>query len=253
MPSSTDKICVLRQPAKIRIQAIAINMLQSTPIALSFDPSLEPRSVRAALVWGINLPGCPKTTSMPAYLSVLLERVRSQGEGFVSPERKIAVRKMLRFGKYKPSGRSKPSSEYLLGAALHGEFPLVNGPVDGNNAISLEWGYPASIFDAELCGATLLLRRGVAGESYIFNPSGQSIDLQDLLCVCRAEGNSWLPCGNPVKDAMATKIRESTRNVAAIIYAPAPNQGTDLEAAAQRFADLLRSECHAVDSGWWVS
>lgn len=228
-------------------------MLQSTPITLRIDPSLEPRSVRAALVWGINLPACPKTTSTPAYLSTLLERVRSQGEGFLSPERKTAVRKMLRFGKYKPSGRSKPSSEYLLGVALHGEFPLLNGPVDANNAVSLEWGYPASIFDAELCGTTLLLRRGVAGESYIFNSSGQSIDLQDLLCVCRAQGSSWLPCGNPVKDAMATKICQSTRNVAAIIYAPATNHGTDLEAAAGHFADLLRSECHAAESRWWVS
>lgn len=228
-------------------------MLQSAPITLKFDPSLEPRSVRAALVWGKNLPGCPKTTSTPAYLYALLERVRSQGEDFLSPGRKTAVRKMLRFGKFKPSGRSKPSSEYLLGAALQGEFPLVNGPVDVNNAISLEWGYPASIFDAELCGIRLLLRRGIAGESYIFNHSGQSIDLQDLLCVCRAEENSWLPCGNPVKDAMETKIRESTRNVAAIIYSPAADQRTDLEAAAQRFADFLRSECHAVESGLWVS
>lgn len=189
---------------------------------------------------------------MPTYLSVLLERVRSQGESFLSPERKTAVRKMLRFGKYKPSGRSKPSSEYLLGAALHGEFPLVNGPVDANNAISLEWGYPASIFDVELCGIALLLRRGVAGESYIFNPSGQCIDVQDLLCVCRAEGDSWVPCGNPVKDAMATKTRESTRDVAAVIYAPAAYHGSNLEAAAERFAELLRSKCNAAKSGWLV-
>lgn len=228
-------------------------MLQSTPVTLSYDPGLEPRSVRVALVWGANLPGCPKTISVPAYLSVLLERVRTQGDGFLAPERKTAVRKMLRFGKYKPSGRSKPSSEYLLGAALHGEFPLVNGPVDANNAISLEWGYPASIFDTELCGTALLLRRGNAGESYVFNPSGQRIDLQDLLCVCCAKGNSWLPCGNPVKDAMATKTRESTRNVSAIIYAPATDRGADLETAAEHFAGLLHSECNAAESGWWVS
>lgn len=209
--------------------------------------------MRTALVWGTGLPACPKTVSIPPYLSVLLERVRSQGESFLSPERKATVRKMLRFGKYKPSGRSKPSSEYLLGAALHGDFPLVNGPVNANNAISLEWGYPASIFDAELCGATLLLRRGIAGESYIFNLSGQSINLQDLICVCRAEGNSWVPCGNPVKDAMATKTRESTRNVVAVIYAPIADQSSHVETAAERFTDLLRSECHVVESGWWVS
>ncbi len=227
-------------------------MHQSDSITLCYDHSLKPRSVRAALVWGIGLADCTKTTSMPAYLSKLLESVQAEGESFLSPERKAAVRKMLRFGRYKPSGRSKPSSEYLLSAALHGDFPLVNGPVDVNNAISLQWGYPASIFDVELSGAVLLLRRGRAGESYIFNPAGQNIDLQDLLCVCRAEGNFWFPCGNPVKDAMATKVCESTRSVVAVIYAPAGDQGSDLETAAERFADLLRSECHAENSDWSV-
>jgi DNA/RNA-binding domain of Phe-tRNA-synthetase-like protein len=159
---------------------------------------------------------------------------------------------MLRFGKYKPAGRSKPSSEYLLAAALEDSFPLVNGPVDVNNAVSLGWGYPASIFDLELCGPDLFLRRGIAGESYVFNPSGQQIDLQDLLCVCRREGDSRIPCGNPVKDAMATKTRESTRNVAAVLYAPSAEPLTDLEAAAARFAALLRSECRAAESGWRV-
>jgi len=159
---------------------------------------------------------------------------------------------MLRFGAYKPTGRGKPSSEYLLGAALSGEFPLVNGPVDVNNAISLEWGYPASIFDLELCGAELLLRRGIAGESYIFNPSGQSIEVKDLLCVCRKEGDVWLPCGNPVKDAMATKTRETTRHVAAAIYTPVSEPREELDAAAARFAALLRTECGASPSGYLI-
>jgi DNA/RNA-binding domain of Phe-tRNA-synthetase-like protein len=218
--------------------------------SLSYDPGLEPRNVRAALIWGIDLPGCPKTSAAPAHLSRLLARVQAAGEKFLSPDRKAAVRNMLRFGAYKPAGRSKPSSEYLLGSALEGDFPLVNGPVDVNNAVSLEWGYPASIFDMELSGAELLLRRGLMGESYIFNPSGQSIDLRDLLCVCRAEGSSWLPCGNPVKDAMATKTREATRHVVAVIYAPASEPSRDLEAAAERFTDLLRIDCRAAKADW---
>jgi len=220
--------------------------------SLSYDPGLEPRTVRAALVWGLDMPDCPKTVTMPAFLSALLDRVRAIGEGFLSVERKAAVRNMLRFGSYKPAGRSKPSSEYILAAALEGDFPLVNGAVDVNNAVSLEWGYPASVFDTELCGTSLLLRRGVPGESYVFNPSGQSIDLKDLLCVCRPEGAAWLPCGNPVKDAMATKTRESTRNVAAVIYAPASEVRAELDAAAERFAGLLRTHCHAAETGWSI-
>jgi DNA/RNA-binding domain of Phe-tRNA-synthetase-like protein len=159
---------------------------------------------------------------------------------------------MLRFGSYKPSGRSKPSSEYLLAAALEGSFPIVNGPVDANNAVSLEWGYPASIFDIDLCGPHLLLRRGKTGESYVFNPSGQRIDLKDLLCVCKAEGEVWIPCGNPVKDAMATKTGENTRNVLAVIYAPVSDSREILASAAARFQSLLSAECNAVDSGHLV-
>ena len=220
---------------------------------LLYDPGLEPRPVRAALIWGRGMPECVKPLSAPAYLAALLTQVCAAGESFLSPERKAAVRGMLRFGRYKPSGRSKPSSEYLLSAALQGEFPLVNRPVDVNNAISLESGYPASIFDLDLCGPSLLLRRGIAGESYVFNPSGQAIELQDLLCVCRAEGASWIPCGNPVKDSMATKTSEATRNVAAVIYAPASEPLSDLEAAAAKFASLLLAECRVADSGWRVS
>jgi DNA/RNA-binding domain of Phe-tRNA-synthetase-like protein len=220
--------------------------------SLCCEPGLEPRRVRAALVWGLGLEGCPKTLSAPDYLNILLKRVQAAGKGFLSAERQAAVRNMLRFGSYKPSGRSKPSSEYLLGAALERAFPLVNGPVDVNNAVSLEWGYPASIFDIDRCGLELLLRRGVAGESYIFNPSGQSINLEDLLCVCRAEAGGWKPCGNPVKDAMETKINEKTRGVVAVIYAPMAENLADLESAAKRFAALLQSDCNAAENGWLV-
>jgi DNA/RNA-binding domain of Phe-tRNA-synthetase-like protein len=210
------------------------------------------RSVRAALIWGFDIQPCAKTSSTPPFLSALLDRVRSAGEAFLPPERKSAIRGMLRFGTYKPTGRAKPSSEYLLSAALNNEFPLVNGPVDINNAISLEWGYPASIFDMELCGVELLLRRGVAGESYVFNPSGQIINVRDLLCVCRKEGDVWLPCGNPVKDAMATKTRELTSNVVAVIYTPSSEPSSELESAASKFATLFGSECGASKTGYAI-
>jgi DNA/RNA-binding domain of Phe-tRNA-synthetase-like protein len=221
--------------------------------ALVMDPSFTPASVRPALVWGLDMGvDVAPTAEAPAFLSGLLARVRSAGEAFLPPERKAAVRAMLRHGKYKPAGRSKPSSEYLLAAALESAFPLINGPVDVNNAVSLEWGYPASIFDAALCGESLLLRRGMPGESYIFNPSGQSIDLEDLVCICRSAGSLWKPCGNPVRDAMETKVREGARSVAAVIYAPRTEPPAGLEAAAARFAALLASHCGAAAAGWSI-
>jgi DNA/RNA-binding domain of Phe-tRNA-synthetase-like protein len=220
--------------------------------SIAFDPSLDLAKVRVALVWAGGLPGCPKTEAEPAYLSDLLARARAAGESFLPQARRAAVRDMLRHGKYKPAGRAKPSSEYLLAAALDGSFPLVNGPVDANNAVSLEWGYPASVFDAEKAGRALHLRRGLAGESYVFNPSGQEIDLEDLLVVCRRAGGAWEPCGNPVKDAMATKVFEGAREVIAVVYAPASEDGGLLAACAARFAGLLSQECGASESSFSI-
>jgi hypothetical protein len=51
---------------------------------------------------------------------------------------------------------------------------------------------------------------------------------------------------------MATKTRESTRNVAAVIYAPASEVRAELDAAAERFAGLLRTHCHAAETGWSI-
>jgi DNA/RNA-binding domain of Phe-tRNA-synthetase-like protein len=218
--------------------------------SISYDGSMAPDAVRVAIVWGFGMPECLKTGVPPPYLSDLLERAKTEGEAFLPPARKSAVRQMLRFGNYKPSGRSKPSSEYLLAAALQDSFPLVNPPVDINNAVSLQSGYPASIFDLDRCGLSLLLRRGAETESYVFNPSGQSIQLRDLLCVCRREGDLWIPCGNPVKDSMATKTGEKTRKVVAVIYAPGADAPDDLEKAAARFASLLLSDGGVRESGW---
>jgi len=230
----------------------------SAPCSLALDPSLAaspggPSALRVALVWALGLPACPATSESSDYLSGLLGRVKAAGEAFIPPERKAAVRAMLRHGKYKPAGRAKPSSEYLLAAALEGDFPLVNGPVDANNAVSLEWGYPASVFDAAKVGRELLVRRGVPGESYVFNRSGQTIDLEDLLVVCRrSPSGGWEPCGNPVKDAMATKVFEDARGAVAVVYAPASEPAEDLEACASRFRELLVSDCGAAEAGYCI-
>src|SRR5271157_1352987 len=143
--------------------------MDRTP-SLLIDPSLDPSPVRTALVWAAGMPGCPATQSIPAFLQPLLDRAHA-GEEHAPADRKAAVRNMLRHGACKPAGRSKPASEYLLGAALASQFPLVNGPVDVNNSVSLQWGYPASIFDASTSGWELLLRRGRPGERYPFNAS----------------------------------------------------------------------------------
>lgn len=218
--------------------------------ALEIDASLVPWPAQFALIWAEGIRTPEPTAETPSFLAPLLSSVRAAGDEAVPAEVRQRVRKMLRYGKYKPSGRSKPASEFLLRAALNETFPLVNGPVDVNNAISLESGFPGSVFDADLSGRRLQIRRGLPGESYVFNPSGQTIDLEDLLLVCRKGEAGWEPCGNPVKDAMTTKIHPDTRAVVAVLYAPPDEPRSAVETWAQRYADLLETHCAADAAGW---
>jgi DNA/RNA-binding domain of Phe-tRNA-synthetase-like protein len=195
------------------------------------------------LIWAEGI-DAPDACSCPASLDEVLARAK-EGQSPVVGAVQQEVRAMLRHGTYKPSGRGKPASEFLLHAALRGEFPLVNGAVDANNAISLTSGLPGSIFDADLTGPALFLRHGLPGEAYVFNPSGQSIDLEDLVVVCRAGERSWEPCGSPIKDSMTTKVRADTRNVIAVLYAPR-SLGTAVAMLwGERFAELLATSCRA--------
>jgi DNA/RNA-binding domain of Phe-tRNA-synthetase-like protein len=127
-----------------------------------------------------------------------------------------AVRDLLRHGGYKPTGRSKPSSEYLLRAAEQAALRSINVAVDACNVVSLASGLPISVIDLER--AQPPLRVGLAREgSYVFNASGQTIELAGLLCLFDAAG----PCASPVKDSERTKTHAATRRTLSILWGPA--------------------------------
>lgn len=134
-------------------------------------------------------------------------------------EAKKAVRSLLRFGKYKPSGRGKPASEYLLESAREGAFPSINNAVDALNLVSMRSQLPISLIDTQKAGGTSFrLRRGREGEEFVFNRSGQVLGLQDLLLVSVLPSDE--PLASPVKDCQRTKVDEGTREALAVIYAP---------------------------------
>ncbi|MFC2095696.1 hypothetical protein ACFLSW_04585 [Candidatus Bipolaricaulota bacterium] len=219
---------------------------------LEIDATLSPCPSVLGLVWAEGIHPPEETSAPPEFLTPLLSAAIETGEEYVPLQIRQRVRTVLRHGKYKPSGRGKPASEFLLRAALSESFPLVNGPVDVNNAISLESGFPGSIFDADISGRHLLIRRGFPEEEYVFNPSGQTIDLQDLLLVCRKTDGGWEPCGNPVKDAMITKISADTTTVIAVLYAPIDEPILSVENWTRRYAATLAAHCGASDSGYKV-
>ena len=216
---------------------------------LELEPNIP---VLPALIWAEGISPPQPTDTVPGFLAEVIAHARELGADAIPADIKRRVRRMLRHGKYHPSGRGKPASEFLLRAALRDEFPRVNCPVDVNNAISLASGLPGSIFDTGITGPHLRLRRGLPGERYVFNRSGQEIDLEDLIVVCRKTESGWEPCGNPVKDAMVTKIAPTTTDVIAVLYAPTDEPAPRLALWAQRYAELLRTECGAEQSGYAI-
>src|SRR5947208_10843897 len=131
-----------------------------------------------------------------------------------SDEVRQAVRDLLRHGGFKPTGRSKPASEYLIKAVAEGLLRPVNLAVDACNAASLHSGLPISVVDLDLARPPLRVGLAPPGTAYVFNASGQSIDLAGLLCLFDAEG----PCANAVKDAQRTTPHDQTRRTLSLIW-----------------------------------
>lgn len=127
---------------------------------------------------------------------------------------RTAVRDLLRHGGYKPTGRGKPASEYLVRAATDGTLGAINPAVDACNAVSLHSGFPISVVDLDRARAPFRIGIAPAGASYVFNASGQEIDLEGLLCLHDAEG----PCANAVRDAQRTKTHAGTRTTLSVIW-----------------------------------
>lgn len=156
--------------------------------------------------------------------------------------RRLAVRDLLRNGVYKPTGRAKPATEYLLRTAAEGAFPRINGAVDVCNALCIEHLLPISLWDLDLAAAeAFTFRLGAAEEAYVFNSGGQEIGLHDLAVGCAVREQGETPIVNPVKDSLATKTTSQTTRVAAVVYSSTQAASRDmLEAEVEQFETWLR-------------
>jgi len=182
-------------------------------VSIAVDP--HPLLVLAWFVtdFGAPLKGIPS----PPWLVDLL-RIDAELEMPLrrSEEVRVAVRDLLRHGGYKPTGRGKPASEYLVRAATEGVLGPINAAVDVCNAVSLHSGLPMSLVDLDRLTPPLRVGIAAKGEHYVFNASGQEMDLGGLLCLFDREG----PCANGVKDSQRTKTTEATTRTLTLIWAP---------------------------------
>lgn len=157
---------------------------------------------------------------------------------------RAAVRDLLRQGGYKPTGRGKPASEYLLRAAGEGKLQPINPAVDVCNVVSLHSGLPISVVDLDRAAPPFRIALAPAGARYVFNASGQEIDLAGLPCLFDAQG----PCANAVKDSQRTKTSGATRRTLTVIWGSTRLGGRSAE-ARKWYAELV-SELGAAVTGF---
>ena len=121
-------------------------------------------------------------------------------------------------------------------AAAKGAMRSINAAVDACNAASLHSGLPISVVDLDKARAPFRAAIAEADTRYIFNPSGQVIDVSGLLCLFDAEG----PCANSVKDAQRTKTHEGTTQTLTVIWG-----SNELPGRAKKVADWYRGQLRA--------
>jgi DNA/RNA-binding domain of Phe-tRNA-synthetase-like protein len=144
------------------------------------------------------------------------------------------VRDLLRHGGYKPTGRGKPASEYLVRAAGEGALRPINLAVDACNAVSLQSGLPISVVDLDLLVPPLRIGLAPEGSSYVFNEASQEIRLDGLPCIFDSLG----PCANAVKDSQRTKTNAATRRTLSLVWG-AKAQLEHTRAAVAWYRELL--------------
>jgi len=157
---------------------------------------------------------------------------------------RAAVRDMLRVGGYKPTGRGKPASEYLVRAASEGTLGSINLAVDACNVVSLHSGFPISVVDLARARPPFRIAIAPAGASYVFNASGQTIDLAGLVCLFDADG----PCANAVRDAQRTKTTADTRDTLSVVWGVAGHEDR-LAATVRWYRELLAGAGAEVEAG----
>ena len=222
--------------------------------------TIHNRVPREDLALGIVRAEGVRSGEAPAELAAALDRLvterASRELGPAEEALRRGSRDMLRNGKYKPTGRGKPASEYLMREAGKGAFPRINGPVDANNLVSLGACVPISLWDLDLAGnpEAYEVRLGAEGERYVFNAGGQLLELRDLVCGCALAGGESTALVTPIKDGLASKLTPESSRLAGCIYYPLPAGSREhLEEVTHDFAAWLGKCGEGVETAWAVA
>jgi DNA/RNA-binding domain of Phe-tRNA-synthetase-like protein len=220
--------------------------LDTPPVQVVISPEVQ--GLRVGVVVAHKIQIGPSSSALLQWCAARIADVLRQGMAGGEPRRE-AIRKMLRAGGFKPAGRNKPAQEYLFRTVSEsGSLPAILNAVDVLNVISVQSGLPISLLSAARVGAQAVVRYGQSAERFVFNRSGQELDIEGLICVCGGSEQAILPLGTPIKDSMLGKVTEADRAVLAVLYAPAA--GISSEELAHWTGELaagFRDWCGAAD------
>ncbi len=141
--------------------------------------------------------------------------------------------------------RHRPSPEALLRRLLRGEsFPRILAAVDLANLWAVLSGLPVGLYDADRVVGPIVLRRGLAGETYA-GINKPEIHLDGRLTLADDEG----PFGNPTSDSLRTSVGEETSHLLFVMFAPTDHDIGVLD----RWAAWLRERADAIFGASTVS
>ena len=194
---------------------------------MDLSVTLDEHPLLDAACFSVSLEQPLSALASPEWLLALLD-LEATAPLERSEEVRAATRDLLRHGGYKPTGRGKPASEYLVRAVGEGKLGSINLVVDACNVASLHSGVPISIVDPALANPPFRVGIAPPETSYVFNSAGQEIDVSGLLCLWDALG----PCANAVKDCQRTKTTEETTAALVVVWGSLAHEGRAREVAA---------------------
>ena len=145
--------------------------------------------------------------------------------------------------------RTRPSSEALLRRVRRGEaLPRVNTAVDVCNWCSLEAQLPFGLYDAGLIEPPVELRRGGPGDAYA-GIRKDVVHLDGRPALFDARG----PFGNPTSDSARTMTTVRTRDLLAVVFAPASVTRDGMTRVLDVTVTRLAEYAGGRETGRWVS
>jgi len=199
---------------------------------IDLHPELEGRVLGAwALIEGLHHQEHP---DFREHLDALCAEFERRYAGLAPSEIELLApaRQLYRSVGMDPT-RLRPSSEALLRRAVKGKGLYRLDPVvDTGNLFSMASGLPLGLYDLDAIRGDVTLRMGLPGEGFEGIRKGR-VGVEGRLCLADDEG----PFGSPTSDSDRCRIREETRSILSLLYAPAGADRDELSRSRDKLID----------------